>query len=81
MKYNNKENSCKDCAVKSSPIFNLNNEELDLLCKNSTEVKFEPGEKIIKQGTFTQNIIFVKSGIYKLHLRNGLGHFLDFYLQ
>lgn len=32
-------------------------------------MKFESGEKIIKQGTFTHNVIFVKSGIYKLHLK------------
>lgn len=63
-----KDNPCKDCAVKSSTVFNLNNEELDILCNNSTEIRFQKGERIIKQGTFTQNIIFVKSGIFKLHL-------------
>jgi len=73
MDFNNKETSCKDCAVKSSPIYNLNTDELELLCKNSTEVKFDSGEKIIKQGTFTHNIIFVKSGIYKLHLKGPIG--------
>ncbi len=64
----NKDNPCKDCAVKSSTVFNLNNEELEILCNNSTEIRFQKGERIIKQGTFTQNIIFVKSGIFKLHL-------------
>ena len=64
----NKDNRCKDCAVKSSTVFNLNNEELEILCNNSTEIRFQKGERIIKQGTFTQNIIFVKSGIFKLHL-------------
>ena len=64
----NKDNPCKDCAVKSSTVFNLNNEELEILCNNSTEIRFQKGERIIKQGTFTQNVIFVKSGIFKLHL-------------
>ena len=64
----NKDNPCKDCAVKSSTVFNLNNEELEILCNNSTEIHFQKGERIIKQGTFTQNIVFVKSGIFKLHL-------------
>lgn len=68
-----KHNSCKDCAVKSSPIFNLKDKELDLLCSTSTEVIFQKGEKIIKQGVFTQNIIFIKSGIIKLHIRGPLG--------
>jgi len=64
----NKINPCKDCAVKSSTVFNLNDDEMDILCKNSTEIKFQKGERIIKQGTFTQNIVFVKSGIFKIHL-------------
>ena len=63
-----KDNRCKDCPVKSSTVFNLNEEEMDVLCNNSTEISFQKGERIIKQGTFTQNIIFVKSGIFKLHL-------------
>lgn len=68
MRDKNKENSCKDCAVKSSTVFSLNDEELDILCKNSTEIKFQKGERIIKQGAFTQNIVFIKSGIIKMHL-------------
>jgi CRP/FNR family transcriptional regulator len=62
-----KENNCKDCAVKSSSVFNLNDEEMNTLCRNSIEIIFKRGEKIIKEGTFTQNIVFVKSGIFKLH--------------
>jgi len=61
-------NPCKDCVVKSSPVYNLNDKEMDILCSNSTEIQFQKGERIIKQGTFTQNIVFVKSGIVKLHL-------------
>ena len=67
-----KENPCKDCAVKSNTVFSLNEEEIMILCNNSTEISFHKGERIIKQGTFTQNIIFIKSGIYKLHLTGPL---------
>lgn len=67
-----KQNICKECVVKSSPIFNLNDQEMDLLCSNSTEVIFQKGEHIIKQGTFTQNVIFIKSGIFKLHIHGPL---------
>ncbi len=66
-------NTCKNCAVKSSTIFNLNDEELELLCSTSTEVVFQKGERIIKQGLFTQNIIFIKSGLIKLHIKGPLG--------
>ena len=68
MKEISKENPCKDCTVKSTTVYNLNDEELEILCKNSTEIFFQKGERIIKQGTFTQNIVFVKSGIVKMHL-------------
>jgi len=63
-----KTNSCKDCAVKSSTVFNLKDKEIEILCNNSTEIQFEKGERIIKQGSFTQNVVFIKSGIIKLHL-------------
>lgn len=68
-----KENTCKDCAVKSSPIYNLNEKELQILCSTSADVSFLKGELIIKQGTFTHNIIFIKSGIIKLHMKGPLG--------
>ncbi len=60
-------NGCKDCAVKSSSVFNLNEEEMEILCSNSIEIIFHKGEKIIKEGAFTQNIVFIKSGIFKIH--------------
>ncbi|MCD4723584.1 MAG: Crp/Fnr family transcriptional regulator [Bacteroidales bacterium] len=63
-----KDNPCKDCTVKSSTVYNLSDDELEVLCNNSTEIQFQKGERIIKQGTFTQNIVFVKSGIIKMHL-------------
>ena len=64
-----KERQCIDCQVKSSPVYNLDLEELDILCKNSIEIVFQKGERIIKQGTFTQNVVFVKSGIVKVHIK------------
>ncbi|MCD4792711.1 MAG: Crp/Fnr family transcriptional regulator [Bacteroidales bacterium] len=63
-----KENPCKKCIVKSITVYNLDEEELGILCKNSTEIFFEKGERIIKQGTFTHNVVFIKSGIVKIHL-------------
>jgi CRP/FNR family transcriptional regulator len=57
---------CKECLVKSIPVFALNEEELDLLCSTSTRIFFRKGENIIKQGTFTQNIVFISSGIYMI---------------
>ncbi len=59
---------CRDCAVKSSSVFNLDEQELEILCTNSTEICFRKDEPIIKQGAFTQNVVFIKSGIFKIHL-------------
>ena len=68
MKENNKETPCKDCIVKSSSVYNLGDKEIEILCKNSIEIPFQKGERIIKQGAFTQNVVFVKTGIVKIHL-------------
>jgi len=65
-------NFCKDCAVKSSTVFSLNEKELEILCRNSTEILFQKKERIIKQGTFTQNIVFIKKGVIKMHLNGPL---------
>lgn len=73
MNLNTEEDTCKDCAFKSSPIYNLNDDELDILCGASAKISFQKGELIIKQGTFTNNLIFVKSGIIKLHMMGPLG--------
>lgn len=63
---------CQYCKEKSAPVSTLSAEELTYLCNNSVVLLFKGGEKIIKQGTFTQNIIFIKSGIIKLHMTGPL---------
>lgn len=67
MKEETKICQCKDCLEKSIPVFTLSEKELELFCKNSIAIAFQKGEKIIKQGTFTQNIVFIKSGIIMIH--------------
>lgn len=69
MNSKDKKNPCKDCLVKSSTVINLDDKELEILCSKSTEISFQKGEKIIKQGAFTQNIVFIKSGIFKMHIQ------------
>jgi CRP-like cAMP-binding protein len=64
---------CKECLNKSIPVFALNDNELEFLCRNSTNIPFQKGEKIIKQGAFTQNIIFITSGIYMIHQTGPIG--------
>lgn len=59
---------CKVCGSKPVPTCILNNEELEILCKNSISISYQKGERILKQGSFTKNIVFIKSGIIKTHM-------------
>jgi len=63
---------CINCKIKSFPITLLNENELCKLCRNSISISFQKGERIFKQGAFTTNIVFIKSGIVKIHLTGPL---------
>ncbi len=60
------------CMDKSVPVSVLSETELEVFCNNSVSIFFQKGEKIIKQGTFTRTITFIKSGIFKLHINGPL---------
>ncbi|MFC2113601.1 Crp/Fnr family transcriptional regulator [Bacteroidota bacterium] len=60
---------CSDCIVKSIPAEKLTSEELNILNSNCARISFKPGENIIKQGAFTTNIVYIKSGLVKEHMR------------
>lgn len=64
---------CQDCLVKSIPAGKLNSEQLTLLSKNCARIAFRTGESIIKQGSFTTNIVYIKSGLVKEHLKGPNG--------
>lgn len=61
--------ACKFCAIKSHAALKLNDFELDILEKSSSEVQFEPGEIIIKQDAPTSSVAYVKSGLAKIHIK------------
>ena len=60
---------CKFCSLKSSAAKELNDGELDILGSNCAEVKFNTGDIIIKQDSFSTNIAYVKSGLVKIHIK------------
>jgi CRP-like cAMP-binding protein len=60
---------CKFCNLKSSAAKELTDCELDLLGSNCAEVKFNRGDMIIKQDSFSTNIAYVKSGLVKIHIK------------
>ena len=63
----NKHN-CKVCNIKSAAARNLNMEEFDILECNSVQVPFKKGEIIIKQGSLSTNVAYLKKGLVKLHM-------------
>lgn len=64
---------CIDCIVKSIPADKLTIEELDTLNSNCARISFQKGENIIKQGAFTTNIVYIKSGMVKEHMKGPSG--------
>jgi len=67
------ETRCTDCIVKSIPAEKLSMEELDILNNNCARISFKKGENIIKQGAFTTNIVYIKSGLVKEHMKGPSG--------
>jgi CRP-like cAMP-binding protein len=59
---------CKVCTVKSKAALKLKGEEIDRLFNNCALVKFKKGDSIIKQGTFSTNVVYLRSGLAKIHI-------------
>jgi len=62
------ENKCALCGSKSSASCKLNTDETQNLSLNSLTVKFKKGDSIIKQGTYSTNVAYLKSGLVKIHI-------------
>ena len=55
--------------IHHNPAFDfLSDREVEMLKKNSAEVKFRKQEIVIKQGAVANNILFGDSGVFKLHM-------------
>jgi len=60
---------CKFCNVKSAAIEKLTSEEFHLLESNCARVRFKTGEVIVMQDALSTNVVFIKTGLVKIHLR------------
>jgi CRP-like cAMP-binding protein len=58
---------CRICKLKSAAAKQLNDCELDLLSNNCAQTSFNPGDVIIKQDSLSTNIVYVRTGLVKLH--------------
>jgi len=61
-------NDCKDCPFKSNAAATLDACSIDQLSANHVAVSFIKGGSIIKQGTYSTNVAFLRKGLAKIHL-------------
>ena len=59
---------CKLCMLKSKAAATLGEEHLTYLSCNKAMVGFQKGDSIIKQGTFSTNVVYLRSGLAKIHI-------------
>ena len=59
---------CKLCNIKSRAAAKLKDEEIEKLSFNCALVKFKKGDPLIKQGTFSTNVVYLRSGLAKIHI-------------
>ncbi len=64
---------CPYCAFKSRAVETLTDEELKLMTENCAEVVCKPGEHIIKEGTLSSHIAYLKCGLAKIHMTGPSG--------
>jgi len=61
-------NECKICAIKSKAASKLSEIEVEKLSFNCALVKFRKGDSLIRQGTFSTNVAYLRSGLAKIHI-------------
>lgn len=62
------ESGCKLCAIKSKAALTLSDEEIEKLSFNCALVKFRKGDPLIRQGTFSTNVVYLREGLAKIHI-------------
>jgi len=59
---------CPYCAFKSRAVETLTDDQLNMMTENCAEVICKPGEHIIKEGTLSSHIAYLKCGLAKVHM-------------
>jgi len=63
-----KDENCRFCELRSSAAHKLSDTELGILSNNCAQSVFKKGDIIIKQNSLSTNVVYVKSGLVKLHV-------------
>ncbi len=61
-------NECRLCAIKSKAALKLSDVEIEGLSLNCALVNFSKGDSLIKQGTFSTNVAYLRTGLAKVHI-------------
>jgi CRP/FNR family transcriptional regulator len=64
-----KNETCSVCSSKSEAAQKLSSDEIRVLENNCARVKFQSGDIIIKQDSFSTNVAYIKSGLVKIHVK------------
>jgi CRP/FNR family transcriptional regulator len=64
---------CRDCEFKSSAAKILDNEQIQTLEKYCALASFQQGEAIFKENALSSNIIYIRTGLVKIHLSGPAG--------
>jgi len=61
--------SCKKCKIKSAAEKFLTTDEFSKLEVNSVVVNFKKGNVIIKQNALSLNVVYLRTGLVKIHMK------------
>jgi CRP-like cAMP-binding protein len=61
---------CQFCTLKSAAEKTLNSDQICDLENNCAEAHFGEGDTIVKQDSFSTNVVYIKSGLVKIHVQN-----------
>jgi len=62
------ESNCKNCPFNSKAAAMLCDNSFEQLSANHLVLKFKKGDTIIKQGMYSTNVVFLRTGLAKIHL-------------
>lgn len=62
------ESNCKTCPFNSIAASTLSDCSFEQLSHNHLILKFKKGDTIIKQGMFSTNVVFLRTGLVKIHI-------------
>jgi CRP-like cAMP-binding protein len=61
---------CRYCTKKSPAEKCLSDNEIGLLEKNCAQARFSVGDNIVKQDSFSTNVVYIKTGLVKIHIKS-----------